>query len=128
MSKQLFDDRLTVEGNFGVIRESNSTTSNANNIVGDIDVTYKLSKRLSLKAYNHTNTNNNSNYYSYENISDYTQGLGISLSQNFDRFSEIFTKQKKNNDKKKDKKEKKDRKNKKNNENDIIDNEADEPK
>lgn len=128
LSTQLFDDRLTVEGNFGVIRESNSTTSNANNIVGDIDVTYKLSKRLSLKAYNHTNTNNNSNYYSYENISDYTQGLGISLSQNFDRFSEIFTKQKKNNDKKKDKKEKKDRKNKKNNENDIIDNEADEPK
>lgn len=128
LSTQLFDERLTVEGNFGVIRGTDNTAGNANNIVGDIDVTYKLSKRLSLKAYNHTNTNNNSNYYFYENISDYTQGLGISLSQNFDRFSEIFMKQKKNNDKKKDKKDKKNKKDSENNENDIIENESDEPK
>lgn len=97
LSTQLFDDRLTVEGNFGVIRGTNSTAGSTNDIVGDIDVTYKLSKILSLKAYNHTNTNNNSNYYSYENISEFTQGIGISISRSFDSFSDIFRKNKKKN-------------------------------
>jgi len=137
LSTQLFDDRLTVEGNFGVVRGTNNTTTNTNNIVGDIDVSYKLSKRLSLKAYNHTNTNNNSNYYSYENISAYTQGLGISLSQSFDKFSEIFEKQKKDTIKNKDKKKKKEKENKKDKndkenseatENKLIEDEKNEPK
>lgn len=115
LSTQLFDDRLTVEGNFGVIRGTTNTASNANNIVGDIDVTYKLNNILSLKAYNHTNTTNNSNYYSYENISDYTQGLGISVSRDFDRLGEIFVKQKRQKDKKENKKSKNQENNKDNN-------------
>lgn len=107
MSTQLFDDRLTIEGNFGVVSGKNTTANNANNIVGDIDVTYKLTNRVSLKAYNHTNLNSRYNTYTFfENVSDYTQGLGVSFSQSFDRFSEIFAKQKKENRKK----EKKDRK------------------
>ena len=100
LSTQLFDDRLTIEGNFGVIRGNKSDADNANNIVGDVDLTFRLTKRLSLKAYNHTNIKNNYYYYSYENYSDFTQGIGISFSQSFDNLREVFTIHKKN--KKKD--------------------------
>ena len=96
LSTQLFDDRLIIEGNFGVIRGNRSDADNANNIVGDVDLTFRLTKRLSLKAYNHTNIKNNYYYYSIENYSDFTQGVGISLSQSFDNLREVFTIHRKN--------------------------------
>ena len=100
LSTQLFDDRLIIEGNFGVIRGNKSDANNVNNIVGDVDLTFRLTKRLSLKAYNHTNIkNNNYYYYSFENYSDFTQGIGISFSQSFDNLREVFTIHKKNKNK-----------------------------
>lgn len=96
LSTQLFDDRLIIEGNFGVIRGDKGTTNKANNIVGDVDISFKLTKRLSVKAYNHTNIKNNYYIYSFENYSDFTQGLGISYSQSFDNVREIFNIHKKN--------------------------------
>ena len=100
LSTQLFDDRLIIEGNFGVIRGNRSDANDVNNIVGDVDLTWKLSKRWSLKVYNHTNIKNNYYYYSFENYSDFTQGIGIAFSQSFDTLREVFTIHKKN--KKKD--------------------------
>ena len=96
LSTQLLDDRLLIEGNFGVIRSHNTNASNANNLVGDVDITLRLTKRLSLKAYNHTNIKSNYYLYSFENYSDFTQGVGISYSQSFDNLREIFTLKKKN--------------------------------
>lgn len=91
LSTQLFDDRLTIEGNFGMYTGSqNEATQGANNIVGDFDVTFKITNRLSLKAYNHSNLNSNYYSYTYEAYSDYTQGIGISYSQSFDNIKEIF--------------------------------------
>lgn len=101
LSTQLFDDRLIIEGNFGVIRGNRSDADNANNIVGDVDLTFRLTKRLSLKAYNHTNIKNNYYYYSFENYSDFTQGVGISFSQSFDNLREVFNLHKKNKNKNK---------------------------
>ena len=100
LSTQLLDDRLIIEGNFGVIRSENANNSNANNLVGDVDITFKLTRRLSLKAYNHTNIKSNYYLYSFENYSDFTQGVGISFSQSFDNIREIFTLKKKNKAKK----------------------------
>ena len=100
LSTQLFDDRLIIEGNFGVIRGDNVNTSNANNLVGDVDITYRITKRLSVKAYNHTNIKSNYYLYSFENYSDFTQGVGISYSQSFDNVREIFTIHRKNKAKK----------------------------
>lgn len=100
LSTQLLDDRLIIEGNFGVIRGDNVNTSNANNLVGDVDITYRMTKRLSLKAYNHTNIKSNYYLYSFENYSDFTQGVGISFSQSFDNIREIFTLNRKNRAKK----------------------------
>lgn len=92
LSTQLFNDRLIIEGNFGMYTSGtkNSTRQNASNVVGDFDLTWKLTNRLSLKAYNHSNTSSVLNSYSFDNYSEYTQGVGFSLSQNFDRLSEVF--------------------------------------
>ena len=97
LSTQLFDDRLTIEGNLGMYTGSrNEVATGANSIVGDVDITLKLTNRLSLKAYNHSNLNSNYYSYSYEAYSDYTQGIGISYSQSFDNIREIFTRKNKN--------------------------------
>ena len=110
LSTQLFDDRLTIEGNLGMYTGSrNEVVTGANSIVGDVDITLKLTNRLSLKAYNHSNINSNYYSYSYEAYSDYTQGIGISYSQSFDSIKEIFARNKnknKNKGKNKNKKEK----------------------
>ena len=97
---KFFDDRLTIEGNFGMITESSSSANYTNNVVGDVDITFRISNRFSLKAYNHSNINSNYYSYSFENYSDYTQGVGISYSQSFDKVSEIFTRRKRSKDKK----------------------------
>ena len=97
LSTQLFDDRLTIEGNFGMYTGSqNEATQGANNIVGDFDMTFKITNRLSLKAYNHSNLNSNYYSYTYEAYSDYTQGIGISYSQSFDNIREIFIRKNRN--------------------------------
>jgi hypothetical protein len=97
LSTQLFDDRLTIEGNVGMYNGlRNEVASGTNNIVGDFDITLKLTNRLSLKAYNHSNLSSNYSSYSYEAYSDYTQGIGISYSQSFDSFKEIFARKNRN--------------------------------
>ena len=102
LSTQLFDDRLTIEGNLGMYTGSkNEVAGGASSIVGDVDITWKLTNRLSLKAYNHSNLNSNYYSYSYEAYSDYTQGIGISYSQSFDSIRDIFARKNKNKSKNK---------------------------
>ena len=97
LSTQLFDDRLTIEGNVGMYNGlRNEVASGTNNIVGDFDITWKLTNRLSLRAYNHSNLSSNYYSYSYESYSDYTQGIGISYSQSFDNIKEIFARKNRN--------------------------------
>ena len=97
LSTQLFDDRLTIEGNLGMFTDQrNDVATGANSIVGDVDITLKLTNRLSLKAYNHSNLSSNYYLYTYEAYSDYTQGIGISYSQSFDNIKEIFTRKNRN--------------------------------
>lgn len=104
LSTQLFDDKLTIEGNFGMYTGSrNEIAVGANSIVGDLDITYKITNRFSLKFYNHSNLNSNYYSYSYEAYSAYTQGIGISYSQSFDSVREIFARKNRNRKAKKEK-------------------------
>ncbi|MBE0649356.1 MAG: translocation/assembly module TamB [Bacteroidales bacterium] len=114
LSTQLFNDRLAINGNFGMSydKQSNSTS----NLVGDVDIDYKLTKdgRWRLKAFNHSNVNSWYYYTNYDKISPYTQGAGIVYTKAFDNFWELFGKKKKpharkirNNDKAKQSEEKK---------------------
>ena len=94
MKTQLFDNRLTIETNFGMINSTRSAASNASNIVGEFDIYWKISKegKLQLHAYNHSNSNNYLYEYSFDKMSPYTQGLGISYSHSFNKFRDIFKK------------------------------------
>ncbi len=105
LSTQLFNDRLIIETNLGMYNSSQGEIAGgANSIVGDFDITFKLTNRLSLKGYNHSNLNSNYYTYSYETYSEYTQGLGLSYSQSFDSIKEIFARNRNKNKNKKNNK------------------------
>lgn len=91
LSTQLFDERVTIDGNFGYQNvQNNSTTTNTSSIVGDINVEVKITKdgRLRLKAFNRTNTVD-----LLDNTSPYTQGIGIFYRKEFNNFQELFQNQ-----------------------------------
>ena len=111
MRKQLFDDRLTIETNFGVIIPNETYTNNSTAIVGDVNLDYKITKdgRFSAQVFNRSNYNTMYYQYSYYKMAPYTQGIGLSYNKSFDRFRDIFKKQtppiraiRPNNDKKDD--------------------------
>ncbi len=91
LSTQLFDNRLIIDGNLGVSSERNSQ-DNASNIVGDVDIEYKLRPdgRVRLRAFNRSNNMN-----TFDDIAPYTQGVGIFYRKEFNKFSDIFKKRKK---------------------------------
>ncbi|HSG67730.1 MAG TPA: translocation/assembly module TamB domain-containing protein, partial [Bacteroidales bacterium] len=91
LSTQFFDNRLIVDGNVGVMTKDN-TQQQASNIVGDVNIEYKLRPdgRIRLRAFNRSNNINTIDYYA-----PYTQGIGIFYTKEFDRFGDIFKRQRK---------------------------------
>ena len=87
LSTQMFNDRVSINGNIAN-NSSQRTTANNNGLVGDADVSVKLTKngKLMLKAYNHANNN-----LIYE-TSPYTQGVGVSYREDFNDFEELWQK------------------------------------
>ncbi|NVO01953.1 MAG: translocation/assembly module TamB [Bacteroidetes bacterium] len=85
LSTQLFNDRVSVDGNFGTAGNKQSTS----NIVGDVNVEVKLTDegKFKVKAFNRSNTSD----VLYNNA-PYTQGLGMFYRKEFDNFSEFFKK------------------------------------
>lgn len=96
MRTQLFENRLTIETNVGVMSSNNPSSGNASNIVGEFDMYYKLSKdgRLLGHFYNHSNYNSNFNSFAFDRRAPYTQGLGLSFSKSADTFPNLFKKRK----------------------------------
>jgi hypothetical protein len=82
MSTQLFNDKLTIDGNLGV----NNNNQNTNSIAGDVNIDYKLTDdgKVRIKAFNRANDNNLN--YTY---GPYTQGVGIFYREEFDSFKEL---------------------------------------
>lgn len=79
---RLLNDRLLINGNFGY-RDRPTYTSN---FVGDFDIRYLLTPRgsVSLRAYSETNDR----YFTKSSLT--TQGVGISLSRDFNSLRELF--------------------------------------
>lgn len=104
LSTNFFDNRLQVSGNFGYRQDDASVTAqNASQIIGDVLISYKLTKEGNVRvvAYNETNNPN-----LMTTSADYTQGVGISLSKSFNNIKELFTINKKSKEgKKKSKRE-----------------------
>jgi hypothetical protein len=93
VSTQLFNERLLIDGLFGVnSMNPSSTAQNASTIVGDINLEYILSdnRRWRVRAFNRTNT-----VSTLENNAPYTQGVGISYQRDFRYWGELFMKDKK---------------------------------
>lgn len=93
LSTQLFDDRVSIDGNVGVKGDQgNATTQNTNNIVGEVTVEVKITRdgRFRVKAFNKAN-----NSYLYKNYSPYTQGVGIFFTQEFNKLSDLRRSKKK---------------------------------
>ena len=82
---RLLDNRLLVNGNFGY----RNNPMYATNFVGDFDIRYLLTGRLSVKGYNRTNDR----YFSKTSLT--TQGVGLVYQRDFDKlFSRRKRKQK----------------------------------
>jgi hypothetical protein len=88
MSTQLLNDRLQIDGTFGMNTYKNTTAQQASTIVGDINIEYMLTrnKRWRIFAFNRTNNVNSILY----NNSPYTQGVGLKYQRDFYSFGELF--------------------------------------
>jgi hypothetical protein len=89
LSTQLWDDRIIIDGNIGV-RDSDNT-QNTNDLVGEVNVEVKVTRdgRFRAKAFNQAN--NDLTDISY---APYTQGVGVSYTQDFNRFGDLFIRKK----------------------------------
>ncbi len=89
LSTQLFNDRVTIDGNVGM---SSATTGsqNANQWIGDVNVEIKITEdgRFRARAFNRTNTSIDL----FTGQSPYTQGVGILYRKDFDNLGELFHK------------------------------------
>lgn len=82
LSTQLLNDKVTINGNFGVTGTETEETP----LLGDFDIEYRLTEVLRFKVFNRYN-----NPYTGKGA-PYTQGLGFSLRQDFNKLSDIFKK------------------------------------
>ncbi len=91
---ELFENRLTIETNVGVLQNNNHDAGSASNIVGEFDLYYKLSKdgRLQAHFYNHSNYNSYFSSFAIDRRAPYTQGLGLTYSKSFPTFRDLFRK------------------------------------
>ena len=94
LSKQLFNNRLSIDGNFGVANNNgtstNASTKNNNNVNGLVDVTveYKLSEsgKYRVKGFNRGNDNTEA----ATSGGPYTQGVGIFYREEYETLNELY--------------------------------------
>ncbi len=91
LSTQFFDNRVTIDGNVGVIGLEN-TNANPSDIVGDVNIEVKITDdgRFRIKAFNRSNVSTIENVNKYDNLAPNTQGVGIFYRKEFDSFGDLF--------------------------------------
>ncbi len=90
LSTQLLNERLSINGS--VDMKTNAEVEQANSIVGDVDIDYKITKNGKIRArvFNRANEEE-----LVTNYSKYTQGLGMFYAEEFETFNELITRYKK---------------------------------
>jgi hypothetical protein len=86
LSTQLFDDRVSISSNIDFVNEQTTNTGtnkNTNNLVGDVNVEFKLTDKVMLKAFNRANDH----LFYFDNV--YTRGVGVAYREEFSNFSEL---------------------------------------
>lgn len=86
LSTQLFNEKLSLSGNFGVSQNQNVSEDN-NNLIGDVMIEYTLDEKgtFKLKAFNQSNSYDPTRSFQ----GDYTQGVGLSYQKSFDEWNEL---------------------------------------
>lgn len=84
LSTQIFNDRLLINGNLGI----SDKKFNNENLVGDVEVQWKLNKKgtIRIKGFTRKNTDIEAEY------GPYTTGAGIFYTEEFDTFKELMRK------------------------------------
>ena len=85
LSTQLFNDKLTVDGNVGV---NNNAATKTSTLIGDLNVDYKLTKdgKVHVKAFNRSNDN-----FQIATLGgQFTQGAGIFYREEFNSMADFF--------------------------------------
>ena len=92
LNKQLFNNRLIIDGNFGVNNSAIKNT-NSSNLIGDVTIEYKLSQsgKYRVKGFNRSNDNTQI----LNTGGPFTQGVGIFYREEFETFSELYRRYKK---------------------------------
>lgn len=92
LSTELLNDRLVISSNFGV-STGNEVNNNPNNLIGDVNVEYKLNKdgTFRVRAFTRTNEYDITN----TNQATTTQGVGLYYKKEFNKLKDFF-KNKKN--------------------------------
>jgi hypothetical protein len=86
LSTQLLNDKVLVNGNFDVTGTGNKSSSNADQLIGDFDIEYKITDKIRFKAFNRFN-----DPYTGKQA-PYTQGFGLFYKEDFDKLADIFKK------------------------------------
>ncbi len=89
LSKQLFNNRLVIDGNFGVTNSATNTkTTNNSNLIGDVTVELKLTEsgKYRVKGFNRSNDNTQV----LNSGGPFTQGVGIFYREEFESLSELY--------------------------------------
>ncbi len=86
LSTQLFNDRVSVTGNFGVAR-GGANTSQTTNYIGDVRVEYNITQdgKIKLMVYNESNDRR----MTTTTQSPYTQGIGVIYQEEFDDWKQL---------------------------------------
>jgi hypothetical protein len=89
LSKNLFNDRITVNSKIDV-PVGTSTNNSSQNFTGDIEVVYKITRdgRIRAKAFNRSNQDNPT----LDALAPYTQGVGIFYQTTFNSWSQFYHK------------------------------------
>ncbi len=91
LSTQIFNDRVSIDGNFGT-QATATTNSNTSNLVGEFNIEVKLNDdgTIRIKVFNRSNQ-----YLLVTNDVPYTQGVGIFYRKEFDVFDDLKKKHRK---------------------------------
>jgi hypothetical protein len=87
LSTQIFNDRVVIDGNFGVAGHNPAQTQRTSNIIGDVNVEVKITPegKFRVKAFNRSNT-----FDIMNTNAPYTQGVGVFYRREFDSFGDLF--------------------------------------
>jgi hypothetical protein len=88
LSKQLFNNKVSIDGNFGVNNNSSSASGKNSSGIIDVNIEYKLTDdgRYRLKGFNRSN---NSTQITTTG-GPFTQGIGLFYREEFETFNELF--------------------------------------